>query len=237
MPLRRKQIESFVGLRQARAFPRSRRLAGEFRDGVDRPFDRIGLIVELVHRALNESVAHELKAGIERGGSDAGIGTADVGIQRQRHRHLAVGQRLELPPEAGAHSVFVPRPVRHVRQQRLSHRRAQHGSRHRVLDPPFLDIEDDPYRKLLAARQPEFRPVDLRLIGNAIGKSHGEPFLGWLADYSAALDCFEVPALTRGMTFSAIRIIDWRPSSRSFQSLPAYSSVPNLPTSSWKAST
>jgi hypothetical protein len=32
---------------------------------------------------------------------------------------------------------------------------------------------------------------------------------------------FPIPALTRGKTFSAIRIIDWRPSSRSFQSLPA----------------
>jgi hypothetical protein len=29
-----------------------------------------------------------------------------------------------------------------------------------------------------------------------------------VADYSAARDCFEVPALIRGITFSAIRIID-----------------------------
>ena len=32
---------------------------------------------------------------------------------------------------------------------------------------------------------------------------------------------FPIPALMRGKTFSAIRIIDCRPSSRSFQSLPA----------------
>src|ERR1700716_2277448 len=82
----------------------------------------------------------------------------------------------------------------------------------------------------------ELRPVDLRLIGDAVGKGHGRVFLGSAADYSAALACFEVPALTRGTTFSAIRIMDWRPSSGSFQSLPAYSSVPNSPTSSRKAS-
>ena len=39
--------------------------------------------------------------------------------------------------------------------------------------------------------------------------------------YSAALEPLDWSALIRGMTFSAIRIIDCRPSSRSFQSLPA----------------
>jgi hypothetical protein len=57
------------------------------------------------------------------------------------------------------------------------------------------------------------------------------PFLTWM-DYSAALELRDTLALTRGMTFSAIRIIDWRPSSRSFQSLPAYSNVPKGPVSS-----
>ena len=196
-------------------------LAGELCDGLDGPPDGLGLVVEPVHRALNESMAHEFKAGLAGGRCDPRVGIADVGVQRQRHRHVAVGQRLELPPEAGAHAVFVPRPVRHIRQQRLSHRRAQHGSRHRVLDPPFLDVEDNPYREFLAVRQPQSGPVDLRLIGDAIGKSHGEPSFALAADYSAALDRFEIAALIRGMTFSAIRIIDWRPSSGSFQSLPA----------------
>src|SRR3977135_1143325 len=153
-----------------------------------------------------------------------GVGAAHARVQRQGHRHVAIGQRLELPPEAGAHPVFVPGPIGHVRQQRLPHWGACHGARHRFSDPPLLDVEDDPYRELLAIRQPQSRPVDLRLIADAIGKSHGT-LLELAADYSAAVDCFEVPALIRGMTFSAIKIMDWRPSSRSFQSLPAYNSV------------
>src|SRR5260370_1433122 len=55
----------------------------------------------------------------------------------------------------------------------LSHERAQDGARHRFLDPPFLDIENDPHGEFLAARQFQFGTVDLRLIGNAIGEGHG----------------------------------------------------------------
>ena len=67
------QIEGFLGFGQPRAFPRSRRFAGEFSDRLDRPLDRIGLVLELVHRTLNESMAHELKTGFEGGGSNAWI--------------------------------------------------------------------------------------------------------------------------------------------------------------------
>ena len=35
-------------------------------------------------------------------------------LQRQCDGYVAIGQRLELSPEAGPHAVFVPRPVRHV---------------------------------------------------------------------------------------------------------------------------
>jgi len=74
----------------------------------DGAFDRVGLVVEFVHRALHESVAHEFEAGLKRRGRDARVAVADIGVQREGHRHLAVGQRLELPPEAGAHAVFMP---------------------------------------------------------------------------------------------------------------------------------
>ena len=61
------EIEGFIRLRQTRTFPRSRRLAAEFCDGVDGALDRIGLVGELMHRALHEPVTHELKAGLQRG--------------------------------------------------------------------------------------------------------------------------------------------------------------------------
>jgi hypothetical protein len=53
-------------------------------------------------------------------------------------------------------------------------RRAQECARHSVLDPPFLDVEDNLHRELLAAGQRQFRPVALRLIGDTIAESHGE---------------------------------------------------------------
>src|SRR5260370_21905504 len=56
------EIEGLIRLRQTRTFPRSRRLAAEFCDGIYGPLDRIGLVVELMQRALHEPVAHELKA-------------------------------------------------------------------------------------------------------------------------------------------------------------------------------
>ena len=148
------QIERVFGFGQARTFPRARRLAGEFGDGFDRALDGVGLVVELVHRALDKAMPHEFKAGLQRGRSDARVGIADIGIERQRDRNVALGECLELSPEAGTHAVFVPRPVRYVGQQRLPHRRRQHRPWHRVLDSPFLDIEDDPDRELLAARKP-----------------------------------------------------------------------------------
>ena len=66
--------------------------------------------------ALNANVCNSyprvasaaLEAGFERCGCDARIGIANIGVERQRHRYLAVSQRLELPPEAGPHAVFMP---------------------------------------------------------------------------------------------------------------------------------
>ena len=95
-----------------------------------------------------------------------------MGIECQRHWNLAVRECLELPPESGPHAVFVPGPVRHVRKERLSHRRTENSAGHGVFDPPFLDVENDPNCEPLSIRQLESGAVDLRLIGDAIGESH-----------------------------------------------------------------
>ncbi|OIQ63374.1 hypothetical protein GALL_550850 [mine drainage metagenome] len=102
------QIERLVVFGQARAFPRPHRLARKFRDRVDGPLDGIGLVLQFVHRPLDEAVAHEFKTGLQRGRGDARIGTAYAGVQRQGHRDVPVGEGLELPPEPGAHAVFMP---------------------------------------------------------------------------------------------------------------------------------
>ena len=59
--------------------------------------------------------------------------------------------RTVLTPPAGGSpmpdipvAVFVPRPIRDVRHRRATRRRGQDGARHRLVDVPFLDIDDDP---------------------------------------------------------------------------------------------
>ncbi len=77
------------------------------------------------------------------------------------------------------------------------------------------------------------RQEPLRFAGGGLGRvvaaggsryssaSHFRHVFVRYENYSAAFETFDAPALIRGMTFSAMRIMDWRPSSRSCQSLPA----------------
>ena len=80
----------------------------QFRNCLDRALDGIRLVLDLVHRPLHETVTHEFESGVESSRRDARIGVADISIERQCHRHFAIGQRLELSPESGAHAVFMP---------------------------------------------------------------------------------------------------------------------------------
>ena len=60
------QIEGLVGFGEARAFPGAWLASGEGGDGIDGSTNRVGLVIKLMRRALNEAVTHELKAGIAR---------------------------------------------------------------------------------------------------------------------------------------------------------------------------
>jgi hypothetical protein len=74
-------------------------------------------------------------------------------VDRQHRRHVEVVEHLEHAPEADAVAVFVPRPVRDVGHRRAAGRRGQHRARHRLVDVPFLDIDDDPQREPRPAGQ------------------------------------------------------------------------------------
>ena len=117
------QIEGLVGFGEARAFPGAWLASGEGGDGIYGSTNRVGLVIKLMRRSLNEAVTHELKAGIARRRGHPGIRIENVAIDRERGRYVALRESLELPPEAGPHAVLVPTPVRYVRKQRLSHRR------------------------------------------------------------------------------------------------------------------
>ncbi len=83
------------------------------------------------------------------------------------------GEQVEEAPHADPHAVFVPAPVRHVRQHRHAGRSGQHLARHRLADVPHFEIDDGPEHDARAARQLERRPVDDRRIVGALARDHG----------------------------------------------------------------
>jgi len=81
-------------------------------------------------------------------------------------------EQFEEAPDADPHSVFVPGPVRHVRQQHLAGRRRQHLPRHRPRDVPEFEIDDGPDDEPSAVREDQRRPVDNRRISAAFTRDH-----------------------------------------------------------------
>ena len=140
-------------------------MAGERLDRLDGVGDGRALILHLVHRLLHEAVAHEIPARLARGFADLRIELAHRAVDRERRLQLAASKRLDETPEADADAVFMPGPVRHVRQQRLSHRRRQHGAGHGRRRTPVLDIDDGPDRDPRVVGQAKLRPaMDRRVV-------------------------------------------------------------------------
>jgi hypothetical protein len=166
------EVRRLLGLGQARALPAARCRASEALDGFDRVADRPALVIEPVHRALHEAVAHEFPACGQRRLGDARIAVADIAVDRERRGDAEMAQHLEQAPEADPHAVLVPGPVGQVGQQRLTHRGRQHGTGHRPLDVPFLHIDDRPHREAGAIGQGQLRPIDNRRIGYALAQLH-----------------------------------------------------------------
>src|SRR5204862_3649429 len=98
-----------------RAFPAARCLAGELANRSDRVADRSALVLDVMHRPLHEAVAHELPSGVERCLRNARIAATDRAVDRKRRLNAELLQYLAEAPEADAHAVFVPGPVRQVR--------------------------------------------------------------------------------------------------------------------------
>ena len=167
------QFRRLQGLGQAGAEPAERALAGEALDDVHGAMDHLALVVVLVHGHLVIGMAHEFPALAPRLLGDAGIVLADPRIDRERRLDAVLLEQIEEAPHADPHAVFVPRPMRDVRQQRNSRRRRQHLARHRPGDVPDLEIDDRPYHEPCTAGQLQWRPVDDRRKVAALPGNHG----------------------------------------------------------------
>jgi hypothetical protein len=75
---------------------------------------------DLVDRHLLEGMAHRLPAGIAGLPGDALVVEANASVDRQGRVDAEALVEVEETPDADAHAVLVPAPVRHVRQQHLA---------------------------------------------------------------------------------------------------------------------
>ncbi len=147
-------------LGQAWSKPADRALAGEAFEDVHGAVDHLRLILDLVDRHLIIGVAHELPAEALSFFGDARVVLAGAGVDGESRPNPQPFIEIEEAPGAHPHPVFVPAPVRHVRQQRHACRCRQHLPRHRPADVPDLVVHDGPEHDPGVARQLERRPID-----------------------------------------------------------------------------
>ncbi len=180
---------SSVSVRPGLSQPRGG-LPGELADRLDRVADGGALVVDAMHRPLHEAVAHEVPAGLEGGLAGLRVERAAAAVHRESRLELARAQHVEETPEAHPHAVFVPRPVGHVGQQRIAHRRRQHGAWHGAQRTPVLDIDDGPHRHAGAAGKSQLRPLVDGQVGRAVADAmarllcHRGLRRDWLGRYS-----------------------------------------------------
>src|SRR5258708_1826932 len=148
-----------VGLGEPRPQPPDRPLADELLDRVERVQDHRLLVFFAVDRSLLVAVAHKFPAGVLARLRDARIVNTHARVDRHvRPDFQALVERVKAP-EAHAHAVLVPAPVRHVREKRDAGRRGQHLPRHRLRDIPDFEIDDGPDDDALTGGEADVLPV------------------------------------------------------------------------------
>ena len=157
---RGEQVWGLQRLRQPRAKPADRPLAGKALDHVERMLDHRFLVWLQMNRTLLIGMAHEFPAVIFCLFGHARIILADPRIDRERRSYVLSLKQVKEAPHADPHAVFMPAPVRHVGEMRHSGRRRQHLARHRFADVPDFKIDDAPEYKTRFIRKLERGPID-----------------------------------------------------------------------------
>ncbi|MEC5291166.1 hypothetical protein VSX64_11450 [Aurantimonas sp. C2-6-R+9] len=95
------------------------------------------------------------------------VGRDHAGVERGRGRHTAFGEKLENARQAGPHPVVGPTEIRHIRNGLLAVRRRDDRPRHRLVELPVLDVDDEVNENALALHRRQHRPFGGQAIGNA----------------------------------------------------------------------
>ena len=167
------QIRRFVSLGEPGAKPPHGPFAGEALERVHRSLDHRLLVLDLVDGHLLIGVSHEFPFRLQAGLRHAGVVHGDPGVDRKRRTDPERVVELFEPPEAHAHAVLVPGPVRDVGLQGDARRRGQHLARHRAANIPHLEVDDGPDDHLRVARQLQHGTVDDGGVGGALAGGHG----------------------------------------------------------------
>ena len=138
-------VERLPCLREARPEPALGLPARELRQHLDRLADGRALIGQDMHGALDHAMGHELPSRLEHGPRHGLVGLDNMSVDGGGRAQLPLGERLEKPPEAHAHAVVVPGPVRHVGHGAHALGSGQILAGHRLLDVPLLDVDDGPH--------------------------------------------------------------------------------------------
>ena len=137
---------SQVSVRPGPSQPRGR-LPGDRRIAIGGLCDVLALVLDLLHVALAKAVTHEFPVALICGIDDCAVAAIAEPLIASTAGTPKSSNTCEQPPEADAVAIFVPGPVRDVGHRRAAGRRRQHRARHRRVDVPFLDIDDDPHRQ------------------------------------------------------------------------------------------
>ena len=167
------QIRRFVRLGEPGAKPPHGPLAGEALERVHRSLDHGFLVFDFVDGHLLIGMAHEFPVRLQAGLRHAGVVHGDTGVDRKRRTDPERVVELLETPEAHAHAVLVPGPVRDVGLQRDARGRGQHLARHRAADVPHLQVDDGPDDHFRVARQLQHGTVDDGGVGGALARGHG----------------------------------------------------------------
>ena len=152
-------VEGVEGLREARAEPAARALAGELLDHRHGLGDDGALVVELVHGDLLVGVRVELPAALQAGLHHLRVGLADPGVDGDGRLGADALVHLAHAPEGDAHAVLVPAPVRQVGKLRRALRRGDHRARHRPRQVPVLQRQHRPHHQPDAFGQAQRRAL------------------------------------------------------------------------------
>ena len=159
-PVTLQDIGGIDGLAQPGRQPAARTPSGKARDlvqtGAD---DGLFTALDMIDGFLMHAVADELPAGIAHRDGGLRIGIDHPGIEAGRRRQTARRKGAQNARQSRAHSVIGPGEIRHVRNGFAPVRRRHDRARHRLVELPVLDVDDQMNKDAFSVQRRQSRTI------------------------------------------------------------------------------